>query len=387
MEHWASTVIEVVDTGPKTPPPSPAMSPQATSAGRFDAHSLPPDQIRTIDIELGRMHATASTVYTDRVRTQCAIESKNPACTVSEGSLPTGPATWRLYAALLAGLFQQCLSNGLIMTYGTILSYFTIHLLRSTNSTKLSLIGALPPFVRILTLPIPSVSPPLTPPQFLLALALPFGSLLDRGHHRRLNICAAFLVTVSLFSLAFTTQRHNREIRGRYYAVLLCAVPLGLGQSIFFLSSSHVARTWLPRRTGVALGVVNAGAALGGSVFPLVGAWSVPWRQQCRWLMGQVFTALTKRHSFQLAIFTLAAIAAALSVFIICFAVPHPQNFTAAVKQPTGRPKHMHLLSEELLQSFRSSSFIVFVASACIVYAGVLSVCFPFPLFRLLNQN
>lgn len=101
-------------------------------------------------------------------------------------------------------------------------------------------------------------------------MALPLGRLLDIGYHRRLNICAAILITVSLSSLAFTNRHHKEGAGGRYFTILLCAIPLGLGQSIYFLSSSHMARTWLPQRPGLALGVVNSGAAIGGSVFPLV---------------------------------------------------------------------------------------------------------------------
>ncbi|ETN38966.1 uncharacterized protein HMPREF1541_07008 [Cyphellophora europaea CBS 101466] len=211
------------------------------------------------------------------------------------------------------------------------------------------------------------------PPFLLYALALPVGGLLDQGHHRRLNICAAVLITSSLSSLAFTnSHHHHREAGGgKYYAVLLCALPLGLGQSIFFLSSSHTARTWLPRRPGLAIGVVNAGAALGGSVFPLV------------------VTSLTNAHSFRVAVLALAAIAGAQSIFVVGFAVAHPQHFRPVKHAASATPccgsfllcwrRRQQQQQQRLLRAMDDKAVMLFTAALCVVFAGILSIPFYLP--------
>lgn len=167
MEHWASAVLETISEHPNTPPPSPARTPQATAAAHpFDDHSLPSFHARTVDIELGLVvpsvshggeteipvgalvdHSAASRAHSTPTPASCSATAKEPVSRETEMASVAQPARSRLYAALLAGIFQQCLSNGLIMTYGTILSYYTTHLLRQASSTKLNLIGAVPAFV------------------------------------------------------------------------------------------------------------------------------------------------------------------------------------------------------------------------------------------------
>lgn len=168
MEHWASAVLETISDDPNTPPPSPARAPQAKAAARtFGDHSLPSYQARTVDIELGMAfpgpshgvdperpsdismnHSATPRAENPPASASCSVIAKEPAYRETETTSVAQPARWRLYAAVLAGIFQQCLSNGLIMTYGTILSYYSTHLLRQASSAKLNLIGAVPPFVR-----------------------------------------------------------------------------------------------------------------------------------------------------------------------------------------------------------------------------------------------
>ncbi|ETN38967.1 uncharacterized protein HMPREF1541_07009 [Cyphellophora europaea CBS 101466] len=134
---------------PKTPPPSPALPPQSASHGP-NSRNLPSHQTRTIDIELalafpGLVHesdpqsdpqsgmaaSTSAPHAQPSRRTSTSAHSnatdKAPTCSVLADTdrepSPQPPAQWRLCAALIAGLFQQSLSSGLIMTYGTILSY------------------------------------------------------------------------------------------------------------------------------------------------------------------------------------------------------------------------------------------------------------------------
>ena len=167
MEHWASAVLETITSHPKTPPSSPAVPPQAAASCPLSAYSLPGHQARTIDIEIGLaslkpsqdfrpnafFHASSVASVVQRTHStgtaaSCSGTAKELACYETESTSVAQALSWRLYAALLAGVFQQCLSSGLIMTYGTILSYYATHLLRNASLAKLSLIGAVPPFVR-----------------------------------------------------------------------------------------------------------------------------------------------------------------------------------------------------------------------------------------------
>jgi hypothetical protein len=147
MEHWASAVIEAVDNTPKTPPPSPRIPPAAASETGGHFNGLPAGRGPAIDVGLERLYTNLPRHAVETVTKQ-SPRDKQPVCTTSEVSVPKKPPTWRLCAALLAGAVQQSLSTGLVMTYGTILSYYATNLLRSTGSPQLSLIGALPAFVR-----------------------------------------------------------------------------------------------------------------------------------------------------------------------------------------------------------------------------------------------
>ena len=168
MEHWASAVLETISRHPRTPPPSPAIPPQGPAATRpSSAHDLPAYQARTVDMELdlvlpkppyghqsktpSRATANSSAAQQSSFVGSSASRSgtaKESGCCEAERTARAQPARWWPYAALLGGVFQQCLSTGLVMTYGTILSYYTTHLLHAASSAKLNLIGAMPPFVR-----------------------------------------------------------------------------------------------------------------------------------------------------------------------------------------------------------------------------------------------
>jgi hypothetical protein len=50
---------------------------------------------------------------------------------------------------------------------------------------------------------------------------------------------------------------------GNYVGVLLATFPIGLGQSCYFVTFAHVAKTWFPGCRGLAVGVAASGAAVG----------------------------------------------------------------------------------------------------------------------------
>ena len=131
------------------------------------------------------------------------------------------------------------------MTHGTILSYYSEHLMPKVSKTLLCLVGAIPGFL-------------------LLSLALLWGRLLDAGQHRSINIFASFSLTLGLVGLAFTGGK-GKYGDGKYWAILLASIPMGAGQSCFFLTAPHVAKSWYPDHKGFAMGITNSGAAIGTS--------------------------------------------------------------------------------------------------------------------------
>jgi MFS family permease len=220
----------------------------------------------------------------------------------------------------------------MIMTFGTILAYYTDHLLPSTPKYLLTLVGTIPPFL-------------------LLALALFWGRLLDAGHHRKLNILAGLCLVGGLTGLAFTGGDDELG-SGKYWAILLAAIPMGIGQSIYFLAAPHMAKTWFPNNKGFAMGITNSGAALGGVAWPFV------------------FTALNSVVDFRLGVGALAALSLLLSVFITWAAMPAPA-FT-----PRSVGEIRKISTWVPTRAFRSRTFLVHIAAMCCIYPGILTVPF-----------
>ena len=222
--------------------------------------------------------------------------------------------------------------RGMIMTFGTILAYYTDYLLPTTPKYQLTLIGTIPPFL-------------------LLALALFWGRLLDAGHHRKLNIIAALCLVGGLTGLAFTAGNGGMG-DGKYWAILLAAIPMGIGQSIYFLGAPHMAKTWFPNNKGFAMGVTNSGAALGGVAWPFV------------------FTNVTGAVDFRLGVGTLAVISLIMSTYIAWAAMPAPSFSPRSVgevrKVSTWIPT----------RAFHSKTFVLHIAAMCCIYLGILTIPF-----------
>ncbi|RMZ83019.1 hypothetical protein DV737_g1783, partial [Chaetothyriales sp. CBS 132003] len=220
----------------------------------------------------------------------------------------------------------------MIMAFGTVLSYYSKHLMPRVSMKELSLIGAIPPFC-------------------LLSLALFWGRLLDAGHHRILNSIAGVLVTGGFIGMAFTGGQ-GRVGDGKYWAILLAVIPVGIGQSIYFLAAPHMAKTWFPRHKGFSMGITNSGAAVGGALFPIS------------------FTEMIGRHSFQAAVGVFAAISGVLAIFIVWAAVPAP----AFQRRQIGKKSSVSTWWPE--RAFASWTFRVLTIAMCFVYLGTLTVPF-----------
>lgn len=293
-------------------------------------HPVTSDHALTVDTggkgSVDRKNSTASPEYTKTHHSggpQLHVRSANTIRNIR----------WNGVLAMLAGILAQALCWGLIMTYGAILAFYVRYLIPHTKETAVALAGAVPPFC-------------------LLALALPWGRLLDAGHHRLLNVIAGVLLTGGMVSLAFTGR--NDYDSGRYWAILLASIPMGIGQSIYFLAVPQMAKTWYPKHKGLAMGITNAGAALGGVAWPLV------------------FDNLVEYRGFREGVATLAGISAVLSIFIAVFAVPAPDFKRHSI----GREGATHFRTWWPTRAFHSRVFVVHIVSMGFIYLGILTVPF-----------
>lgn len=244
--------------------------------------------------------------------------------------------------AILAGFLSQMLSWGLIMTYGTILAFYVRFLVPRISTTLIALAGAIPPFC-------------------LLALALLWGRLLDAGHHHVLNTLAGLFLTCGLTGLAFTGEDEYNS--GKYWAILLASIPMGIGQSIYFLAAPQMAKTWSSRHKGLAMGLTNCGAAVGGALWPLA------------------FVYLVDGIGFRKAVAVLAGVACGLSMFIAFFAVPAPDFERRPINGI------FELRTWWPTSAFHSKLFIVHTVSMAFVYLGVLTVPFFIELWARRNRD
>lgn len=129
------------------------------------------------------------------------------------------------------------------MTFGAVFTYYANHLLVHVSTLKLCLVGSVPPFMA-------------------LFCSILWGRLLDSGYHLPINAIGGVFSTAGLVGLMFSAGNGSYG-SGTYTGVLLSAFPIGLGQSCYFVTFSHVAKTWFPRCTGLAIGIGASGAAFG----------------------------------------------------------------------------------------------------------------------------
>lgn len=226
-------------------------------------------------------------------------------------------------------MFAQTLAWGMIMTYGTILAFYTRYLIPDVSAPLVTLAGALQPFLCLL-------------------LAIIWGRLLDAGHHRKLLTAAGVSLVGGFVGLSFTGTNEYRS--GQYWAIVLASVPTGIGMSIYWMSAPQVAKSWLPQRKGLAMGVTNSGAAVGGVAWPLV------------------FDAMVDIRGFREGCLVLSGIIFVMSCFVAAFLTPGPRFRRRQIGQPT------KLRAWLPTRSFRSKVFLCHVIAMNFVYAGILTI-------------
>jgi MFS transporter, MCT family, solute carrier family 16 (monocarboxylic acid transporters), member 10 len=136
----------------------------------------------------------------------------------------------------------------MLMTFGAIFTYYANHLLAHVSTMRLCLIGSIPPFLA-------------------LSCSIVWGRLLDSGYHLPINAIGGAFSTAGLVGLMFTGGNGTYG-SGSYTGVLLSTFPIGLGQSCYFVTFGHVAKTWFPHCKGLAIGMGASGAAVGKEQIP-----------------------------------------------------------------------------------------------------------------------
>ena len=146
------------------------------------------------------------------------------------------------------------------MTFGSVFSYYANHLLSHVSTMKLCMVGSIPPFLA-------------------LACSIFWGRLIDSGYHRSINAIGGLFSTAGLMGLMYTGGDGSHGA-GYFKGVLIAAFPIGLGQSCYFVTFGHVAKTWFPQCRGLAIGIAASGAAVGEYLRLSLGQTELT---RCRW--------------------------------------------------------------------------------------------------------
>ncbi|KAL1863982.1 hypothetical protein Daus18300_007947 [Diaporthe australafricana] len=180
--------------------------------------------------------------------TQESQESRTPESRTYEGTAHSGsppPPDGGLVAWLhvLAGFMLLLNSWGIINTYGVFQSYYESGVLFKATSSQISWIGSAQAF-------------------FIMFSGIVTGPLYDRGYVRALLVTGGFLIVGGHVALSFCSA---------YWQVLLAqGICAGLGEGCLFVPTISILPTYFKARLGLAVGLANAGASLGGVVFPLM---------------------------------------------------------------------------------------------------------------------
>lgn len=175
-------------------------------------------------------------------------EPRSPENQTDEATPPTRPrpppdgglVAW---LHVFAGFMLLLNSWGIINTYGVFQSYYESGALFKATSSQISWIGSAQAF-------------------FIMFSGIVTGPLYDRGYVRALLVTGGFLIVGGHVALSFCSA---------YWQVLLAqGICAGLGEGCLFVPTISILPTYFKARLGLAVGLANAGASLGGVVFPLM---------------------------------------------------------------------------------------------------------------------
>jgi MFS family permease len=126
-----------------------------------------------------------------------------------------------------------------------------------------------------------SFTPPLSTPSsiswtgtvqtlLLLLIGSATGKFVDRGFAQRMAAVGGVLVTLAMVLTSISGESAG-DHRPKYYQVLLSqGVLSGLGMSLLLVPSTAIIPTYFVAHRALAVGLANAGASVGGVVYPVI---------------------------------------------------------------------------------------------------------------------
>jgi MFS transporter, MCT family, solute carrier family 16 (monocarboxylic acid transporters), member 10 len=143
----------------------------------------------------------------------------------------------------VTGAFLTVFVGGIEYAYGVFITYYLTHNLKSYSASQIAWIGSASAFIHS-------------------TIGLVVGKLYDDGYFRHLIIFGSVLHVFSIMMLSLSTQ---------YYQIWLTqGLAMGIATGCLFQPSVAIVSQYFERRRAFAMGIVQAGASLGGIVTPIM---------------------------------------------------------------------------------------------------------------------
>ncbi|EFQ36708.1 major facilitator superfamily transporter [Colletotrichum graminicola] len=178
---------------------------------------------------------------TDTVAATDESAEATSATPVPPGPPPDGGLLAWLH--VLAGFLLLLNSWGIINAFGVFQSHYESGVLFQASSSAISWIGSAQAF-------------------FILFSGIVTGPIYDRGHARPLLVTGGLLIVIGHVALGSCSKY--------WQALLAQGICGGVGAGCLFVPTISIVPTYFSTRLGLAVGIVNAGASLGGVIFPLM---------------------------------------------------------------------------------------------------------------------
>lgn len=218
--------------------PQATVSPAQSLEGCPTPPSMPKDWLKSSKSWTSRWKTQEPSQPLSRRSSQTLVEA------LETDLSPPWPRDWRAYRALLGGFLLMFNSWGLVNAFGTFQSFYRTHLLMTTDTKLITLLGATQCF-------------------FTLIVSFAMGRFLDAGLHRYLAAAGAGITTLGMFMLSLTSGNGGVNEGNYVYIWLTQGLCIGLGMACVFVYSSQVVACWFPKRRSLAIGISASGASIG----------------------------------------------------------------------------------------------------------------------------
>lgn len=152
---------------------------------------------------------------------------------------------FQAWATILGASLVSLSTFGMINGFGVFLDFYKREYLRNYSATVISLVGSVQVFI-------------------LYILASIAGAIFDAVGPRILIPFSGLIVVFSLFTLSLAKEEQLYQI------FLTQAILFDIGAGFGFFPVLGLAAHWFKRKMAFALGIIAAGASLGGIIFPIM---------------------------------------------------------------------------------------------------------------------